>query len=292
MDLGGNQRGVDMGPSAIRLTDLVDHLAALDVEVKDMGNVLVHTRALVDQGDGKAHYAGEILRACDAAAQMTVDALDEGRVPVLLGGDHTVALGGLWGLASRFGPGGVIWVDAHADMNTPATTLSGNVHGMVLAAAMGRCATEPRFAVPEAAKWPTQCVLPEHTVLIATRTLDPGEVAFLRQSGGPRVFTIADIDRRGVSAVAEEAMEIASGAGFLHVSVDMDAMDPHDAPGVGTPVRGGLTYREAHTLMESLASAPFSSMDVVEVNPVLDMGNVTAELAAELVCSMFGKSIL
>lgn len=292
MDLGGNRRGVDMGPSAIRLTDLVERLATLDVNVIDLGNVIVHTRSLIRHGDDHAHYAEEILRSCDAAATMTLEALDEELLPLLLGGDHTVAMGTLWGLAKRFGPGGVIWIDAHADLNTPDTTLSGNVHGMALAAALGRCAHHPLFQTESTRGWPELCVLPEHTVLIATRDLDPGEVAYLRQEGGPTVFTMSDVDRMGIATVAEEAIRIASGAGFLHLSLDLDALDPHDAPGVGTPVRGGLTYREAHTLMELLAASSFTSLDVVEVNPVLDTRNMTAELAAELVCSLFGRSIV
>jgi arginase len=287
MDLGGNRRGVDMGPSAIRLAQLVEHLTELGIDVADMGNVIVHTRALIDEGDSSAHYLDEILRACEAAAQMTSTALDEGRVPVMLGGDHTVALGTLWGMARTHGPGGVIWIDAHADLNSPATTLSGNVHGMVLAAALDRAGSA--FHRPP---WPAQCVLPGHTVLIAARDLDPAEREALRSPGAPRVFTIADIDRRGMAAIAEEAVRIASGAGFLHVSLDLDSVDPKDAPGVGTPVRGGLSYREAHTLMEIIAEAPVSSLDVVEVNPVLDMRNATASLAAELTCSLFGKRIL
>ncbi len=276
-----------MGPSAIRLAELVEQLSHLGVDVEDMGNVLVHTRALIDEGDPSAHYLHEILRSCEAAAQMTCDALDQGRVPLLLGGDHTVALGSMWGMARHHGTGGVIWIDAHADMNSPDTTLSGNVHGMVLAAALGRAGSGFHRA-----DWPEQCVQPGHTVLIAARDLDPAEREILRSPGAPRVFTMADIDRRGISAVVEEAVRIASGAGFLHVSLDMDSIDPKDAPGVGTPVRGGLSYREAHTIMEILAEANISSIDVVEVNPVLDMKNATASLASELMCSLFGKRIL
>lgn len=289
MDLGGNRRGVDMGPSAIRLTDLQERLGSLGIDVADMGNVLVHTRALIDDRDPTAHYLDEILRSCGAAAQMTVDALDDGRTPVMLGGDHTVALGSLWGMARRHGPGGVIWIDAHADLNTPGTTLSGNVHGMSLAVALGRCGDDERFA---GTGWPSQCVLPAHTVLIATRDLDPGEREHLAGENAPTVFTIAEIDRRGIAAVAEDAVTIAGGAGFLHVSMDLDALDPRDAPGVGTPVRGGLSYREAHTLMEIMSTGRVDALDIVEVNPVLDVANATAELAAELACSLFGESIL
>jgi len=289
MDLGGNRRGVDMGPSAIRLTDLVERLDVLGVGVEDLGNVLVHTRALVEAGNGEAHYLDEILRACDAASEMVLDALDRGLLPLTLGGDHSVAIGSMRALASRMGPGGAVWIDAHADMNTPNTTLSGNVHGMSLAVALGRAQSDPRLA---SQRWPAVAVDPAHTALIATRDLDLAERAALSVEGAPRVFTMSEIDRRGIGSVAEEALEIASGAAFLHVSLDLDALDPTDAPGVGTPVRGGLNYREAHTLMEILSSGEISALDVVEVNPVLDVRNTTAELAAELICSLFGATIL
>lgn len=288
IDLGGNRRGVDMGPSAIRLTDVATRLSALGVEVTELGNVLVHTRGLVERGDADAVFLEEILRASDAAASMTVNAVRDGLTPIMLGGDHSVAIGSLWGMASVHGPGGVIWIDAHADLNTPATTLSGNVHGMPLAVALGACAGDPRFA----SAWPARCVLPEHVAIVAARDLDPAERDLLRLPGAPRVFTMQEIDRRGIAAVAEEALEIASGAGFLHVSLDLDSLDPRDAPGVGTPVRGGLTYREAHTLLEIAATGTPDSVDVVEVNPVLDVRNSTGVTAAELLCSLFGASIL
>jgi arginase len=279
-----------MGPSAIRLTPVAEQLEQMGIEVTDMGNVLVHTRALVESGNTDAHFAEEIMRACDAAAQMTVDALDEGLTPVMLGGDHSVAVGSMRGMASRLGKGGAIWVDAHADLNTPKTSVSGNVHGMPLAIALGACSDDPRLAAR--APWPDECVDPAHTVIIAARDLDPGEKEWLNREGGPHVFTIADIDKRGISEIAHSAIRIASGAAFLHVSIDLDSVDPKDAPGVGTPVRGGLSYREAHALMEILSSADVSSVDVVEVNPVLDIANRTGLLAGELICSLFGKRIL
>ncbi len=290
MDLGGNTRGVDMGPSAIRLTELALRLAEIGIETTDLGNVLVHTRALVEAGQPDAHFLNEILRAADSAAEMTQEALSMGAMPIVLGGDHSVAIGSLWGMAQSSGPGGVIWIDAHADLNTPATSPSGNVHGMPLAVALGLCADDPRFRSPS---WPERSVLPQHTVLVGIRDLDPGEREFLQRPDAPRVFTMAEIDRRGIAAVAEEAISIASGAPFLHVSLDMDAVDPNDAPGVGTAVRGGLSYREAHTLLETIASkAQIDSADVVEVNPVLDERNRTAQLATELTCSLLGKTIL
>ena len=289
MDLGGNRRGVDMGPSALRLTSMTSRLASMGIDVVELGNVLVRTRGLVDSGSGDAHFVEEILRACDAAAQMTVDAVERECVPMLLGGDHSVAIGSLRGMASVHGPGGAIWIDAHADVNTPATSPSGNVHGMPLAVALGRCADDPRFASD---RWPARALDHKKTVIIAARDLDQHERAFLRTAEAPRVITMQEIDRRGIAAVADEALEITDGASFLHVSLDLDALDPRDAPGVGTPVRGGLNYREAHTLLEIIATAQPDSVDIVEVNPVLDVRNQTAETASELICSLFGASII
>jgi arginase len=289
MDLGGNRRGVDMGPSALRLTSMTERLTNMGIDVVELGNVLVRTRGLVDSGSGDAHFVEEILRACDAAAQMTVDAVERDCVPMLLGGDHSVAIGSLRGMASVHGPGGAIWIDAHADVNTPATSPSGNVHGMPLAVALGACASDPRFASD---RWPARALDHKKTVIIAARDLDEHERAFLRTPDAPRVFTMQEIDRRGIAAVADEALEITDGAAFLHVSLDLDALDPRDAPGVGTPVRGGLNYREAHTLLEIIATAQPDSVDIVEVNPVLDVRNQTAETASELVCSLFGASII
>ncbi|MCW2955276.1 MAG: rocF [Thermoleophilia bacterium] len=289
MDLGGNRRGVDMGPSAIRLTDLVARLEALGVDVHELGNVLVRTRGLVERGTSDAHFVEEILRACDAAAEMTVDAAQQGLVPLMLGGDHSVAIGSLRGMASLHGRGGAIWIDAHADMNTPESSESGNVHGMVLATALGLCDDDPRF---QSDRWPAQALDPAHTVIVAARDLDDAEKLALRAPNAPRVFTMQEIDRRGIASIADEALSIASGAGFLHVSLDLDSLDPRDAPGVGTPVRGGLDYREAHALLEIIAPAKPNSVDVVEVNPVLDDRNQTAETATELIASLFGASII
>jgi arginase len=244
----------------------------------------------VESGSSDAHFLDEILRACDAAAHMTVDAVERECVPLLLGGDHSVAIGSLRGMASVHGKGGCIWIDAHADLNTPKTSMSGNVHGMPLAVALGRCAEDQRF---HSDRWPDVALDHRHTVIIAARDLDPAEQEYLRSAeNAPRVFTMQEIDRRGIAAIADEALDIATGAGFLHVSLDLDALDPRDAPGVGTPVRGGLDYREAHTLLEVIATANPSSIDIVEVNPVLDVRNETAETAAEMVCSLFGASII
>lgn len=289
IDLGGNRRGVDMGPSAIRLAQLQERLEALGHDVHDMGNVIVHTRSIADHGDDSARFKPEIVRSCESAAEMVEQALADGRFPLTLGGDHSVAMGSLWGMARQHGPGGIIWIDAHADLNTPETTLSGNVHGMTLAVALGRCQPDSGFY---SGAWPRQTVLPERTVLIGLRDLDPAEQEYLRSDGAPTSFTMSDIDRRGLASVVEEAIDIASGGSFLHVSLDMDSVDPLYAPGVGTPVPGGFNYREAHTIMELLSEADISSMDVLEVNPVLDTENKTAELATELICSLLGKRIL
>ena len=289
MDLGGNRRGVDMGPSALRLTNLSERLEGLGIDVVELGNVLVRTRGLVESGTPDAHFVEEILRACDAAAQMTVDAVERDCVPLLLGGDHSVAIGSLRGMASVHGPGGAIWIDAHADINTPKTSGSGNVHGMPLAVALGLCSDDPRF---HSDRWPARALDPKHTVIIAARDLDGPERELLKGPDAPRVFSMQEIDRRGIASVADEALELTKDAPFMHVSLDLDALDPADAPGVGTPVRGGLNYREAHTLLEILATAQPASVDVVEVNPVLDVRNQTAETATDLICSLFGASII
>jgi arginase len=225
---------------------------------------------------------------------MTRASLDAGAVPVVVGGDHSVAAGSVaasadWVRATTGKPLGVIWVDAHGDMNTPDTSESGNVHGMPLAVALGACAEDPRF---HSDQWPDRTLDAARTVIIAARDIDPAEREFLRTPGAPRVFTMQEIDRRGIASIADEALEITKDAPFLHVSLDLDSLDPRDAPGVGTPVRGGLDYREAHTLMEIISTAGPSSVDIVEVNPVLDVRNQTAETATELVCSLFGASII
>ena len=216
-------------------------------------------------------------------------AVGAGELPLVLGGDHAIAVGSLGGLAAAHGgPGGVIWFDAHTDMNTPQTSPTGNVHGMPLAIAL-RLTDDPRF---RSDAWPVPMVVEDHTVLIGVRSVDEGEKRRLRELG-VHVFTMYDIDRRGIGPIVEEAVALASGGAFMHVSLDMDVVDPEQAPGVGTPVRGGITYREAHLGMEILAKhGVVSSLEVVEVNPVLDEHNATASLAVELVCSALGARIL
>lgn len=286
MDLGSARRGVDMGPSAIRYSGLLDRLAAMGCVVEDHGNISVELRELAPLEDEKARYLPEILDSCaDVAARVRAVAA-EGAFPIVLGGDHSVAMGTLAGLHAAFGTGGVVWVDAHGDVNRPETTPSGNVHGMPLAAALGACG----FSLDgfEPAPW----VDPARVAIVGARSLDEGEKDLIRDLG-IRVLTMADIDRRGIAAVMRDAIETARGPGFVHLSFDADACDPEIAPGVGTPVRGGLSYREAHLAMELLAEAQvLSALEFVEVNPILDLANATGALAVELIASALGARIL
>jgi arginase len=287
LDLGAGRRGVDMGPSAIRYAGLGERLAALGIASEDWGNVYTPLRETTDVGSPDARFLDQIRQTCERIAEQVRAAAESGFFPLVLGGDHSVALGTLGGLASLHGPGGVLWFDAHGDLNTPATTPSGNVHGMPLAAALGRAG-----AGFEADSWPLPALAAEHVALIGVRTLDPGEREVV-SSDGIAVYTISDIDRRGVEPVLREAIERVSGAPFVHVSVDMDLVDPVVAPGVGSPVRGGVSYREAHLMMELVAeSGLLSSLELVEVNPILDHENATAALAVELAASALGARIL
>jgi arginase len=287
MDLGAGRRGVDMGPSAIRYAGLEERLAALGVECVDRGNVTGDVAEATAEHDPRARFLPAIRATCERIAGLVGAALDEGRVPIVLGGDHSIALGTLGGLAARRGPGAVLWFDAHGDLNTPETTPSGNVHGMPLAAALGRAG--PAFESPA---WTLPAVLPERVAVIGARDLDDGERALIREIGLP-VHTMSEIDRRGIEAVVTEALERAAGAPFVHISLDLDGLDPEVAPGVGTPVRGGLTYREAHLAMELVAeSGLLCCLEIVEVNPILDRTNATAELAVELAASAFGAITL
>lgn len=287
LDLGAGRRGVDMGPSAIRYAGLEARLAELGLESEDLGNVELVVPEEVAEGDPHARFLAEIKAACEDVAARVKEAREQGQTPLVLGGDHSVALGTLGGLASASGAGGVIWFDAHADLNTPANSPSGNVHGMVLGAALGL--DDGAFG---STAWALPVVDPARTVLLGTRLLDPGEKAAARELG-IRVITMSQIDRVGIERAVREALEHVSGDGFVHVSLDLDVVDPEEAPGVGTPVRGGLSYREAHLAMELVAEAGvMSSLDVVEVNPILDRENHTAALAVELVASAFGARIV
>jgi arginase len=276
-----------MGPSAIRYAGLEERLASLGYDVRDHGNVetaVPEATALVDE---RARFLPEIKETCARIAGKVVEEVEAGAMPLVLGGDHSLALGTLGGLASVHGAGGALWIDAHADINTPETSPSGNVHGMPLAAALGLAG--PEF---ESDVWPLPALDPRRVALLGLRQADTGERKLLREAG-VRVFTMSEIDRIGVERATREALDRIAGAGFVHVSLDMDVLDPEVAPGVGTPVRGGLTYREAHLALELVAESGLAgSLEVVEVNPILDRENTTALTAVELVASALGKTIL
>jgi arginase len=285
LDLGAGRRGVDMGPSAIRYAGLEARLAAIGREVADSGDIHAPVAEATEVGEANAHYLEAILAACGLVAALVSDAASRGQLPVVLGGDHSIAMGTLGGMADARGAGGVLWIDAHGDLNRPHTSPTGNVHGMPLAAALG--AGGNAFA---AAPYPTPSVT--KAALLGTRALDPGERALIRELG-LRVYTMKELDERGVQACTREALDYLRGSAFVHVSLDLDAVDPMFAPGVGTPVRGGLSYREAHLALELVAESGLAdSLDVVEVNPILDRENQTGELAVELVASALGARIL
>jgi len=288
LDLGAGRRGVDMGPSAIRYAGLEQSLSQkLGLQVTDEGNVASPVVESEAMGDPRARFLEQILAVCDQVARLVAAAAGRGALPLVLGGDHSVALGSLVGMAQVRGPGGVVWIDAHGDLNTPDTSPTGNVHGMVLAAALGRGGELFRRD-----GWQLPALAPGKLALVGVRSLDDGERKLLSQLDA-RVFTMSEVDRIGVEPCMREALAHASGAAFLHVSLDMDAVDPDHAPGVGTPVRGGLSYREAHLAMETVAEfGRTDSMDVVEVNPILDRENETGRLAVELVASALGARIL
>jgi arginase len=289
LDLGAGRRGVDMGPSAIRYAGLEQQLTdKLGVRVSDAGNVISPVVETAAMGDENARYLDQILDLCERLSGLVAEAAGRGALPLVLGGDHSVALGSLVGMAqARGGAGGVVWVDAHGDLNTPATSPSGNVHGMVLAAALGLAGDPFRRD-----GWPLPAVDPEKIALVGVRSLDDGERELLGTLDA-KVFTMSEVDRIGIEPCMREALAHAAGAAFLHVSLDMDVVDPDYAPGVGTPVRGGLSYREAHLAMETVAeSGLLDSLDVVEVNPILDRENATGQLAVELVASALGARIL
>jgi arginase len=275
-----------MGPSAIRYAGLADRLASLGHEVIDCGNVPADIAEATDHGDDNARFLRQIKATCERLAEVVRSNVEKERFPLVLGGDHSVALGSLVGMASITGPGGVVWVDAHGDLNTPESSPSGNVHGMVLAAALGLGG--PSFAREG---WTLPAIEGGKLSLVGVRSLDVGERELLSRLDA-KVFTMSDLDRRGIEPCMREALEHAGGSSFLHVSLDMDVVDPDYAPGVGTPVRGGLSYREAHLAMEMVADYSPDSLDVVEVNPILDRENATATLAAELVASALGARIL
>jgi arginase len=287
LDLGQGRRGTDMGPSAIRYAGLDARIAGLGRQVEDWGNVVTAVAEAIDHGDERARFLDEIKATCAEVADLVAKAKAHGFVPLVLGGDHSVAMGTLGGLARGNGPGGAIWLDAHGDLNRPETSPTGNVHGMVLAAALGLAG--PEF---ESDEWPTPALDPSRVALVGVRSLDEAERDLLRELGA-RIYTMSDVDRLGVERAIRESLEHVAGSGFVHVSFDMDVVDPEIAPGVGTPVRGGLSYREAHFALELVAESELAgSLEVVEVNPVLDRENATGRLAVELVASALGARIL
>jgi arginase len=292
LDLGQTRRGVDMGPSAVRVAGLQARLEALGHHVEDAGNVPVPIAETKASGHPHARYLKEITQTCTKAGEQVIKTLEAGKVPLVIGGDHSVAVGTVSGVSEFYRRRnelvGLLWIDAHSDINTPESSPSGNVHGMPLAAIMGLWPSELANIFGFSPK-----VRPENCVLVGVRDIDTTERDNIRKAG-IEVFTMRDIDERGMRAVIEEALRMAGrGTVGYHVSLDMDWIDPEDAPGVGTPVRGGATYREAHLAMEIIADhGRMTSFEIVEVNPVIDEHNRTADLAVELALSAFGKKIL
>jgi arginase len=292
LDLGQGRRGVDMGPSAVRVANLNSRIASLGYAVEDLGNVEVAQAETASEGNASAKYLPEIAATCGRLAATVGQSLSRGRLPLALGGDHSIAIGTMSGVSQHYRElgqkAGIVWLDAHADMNTPESSPSGNVHGMPLACIVGLGPPDLTHLFGYAPK-----VDPHNAVIVGLRDVDQMEKPHVRDSG-VRAFTMRDIDERGLRAVMDEAIRlVCDGTAGFHLSLDMDFIDPQDAPGVGTPVRGGVTYREAHLAMEMICdSGQMLSMEVVEVNPVIDEVNRTADLAVELVLSALGKRIL
>jgi arginase len=291
MDLGSGRRGVDMGPSAIRIAGVADRLRELGHKVVDEGDVVIKNMEELKVGSERARYLGEIARASAIIARKVERLIGLGHFPLVLGGDHSIAVGSFSGIAAfsrqQGKKAGLLWIDAHGDINTPDTSPSGNIHGMPLAVLLGFGPAE-LTSVGGSPK-----VDPANVVLVGVRSLDAGEKKRLKETG-VQVHTMSDIDRHGVHRVMKKALtRITDGTQYVHVSFDLDAVDPTVAPGVGTPVKGGLDYREAHLIMELIADAGvMTSLEMVEVNPILDQGNASAAFAVELVQSGFGKKIL
>jgi arginase len=298
LDLGADRRGVDMGPSAIRYAGLSEKLRALRLNVEDHGNIDAPIAEAINVEQSNAKYLSKVREVCLRLAREVTDSIRADKFPLVLGGDHSIAIGTLAGIHngllrkknSEDGQGefGVIWLDAHGDFNTPDITPSGNIHGMSLAFAAGQ--GSKWFPPP----WPKRSIDPKRIAIVGARQLDPKEQTNLRKTG-IKVLSMADIDRSGMTSVMTDAIRTASNdrRNKFHVSLDLDLVDPSDAPGVGTPVRGGATYREAHLAMEMVCeSSLMRSLEVVEVNPILDQQNATAELAVELILSAMGKRII
>ena len=288
MDFGQDLRGVDMGPAAVRYTGLIHRLRHLGHTVRDRGDISIPIRdEAVQEVVQEKKYLEEITRICESIYTLGHQLVNEGDFPLFVGGDHSIAVGTVAAVTRHDDPMGLIWIDAHGDINTPDTSPSGNIHGMPLAILMG----DGHEALVNVGR-PGPKIQPENVVMIGLRDLDPVEKKRLKNSG-ITVFTMRDIDEQGISSVANKAVMKFAHLKRIHLTVDMDALDPLEAPGVGTPVPGGITYREAHLLMEILAdSKKLTSMDLVEINPILDVANKTAGLAVELTLSALGKSIL
>ena len=292
MDLGSGRRGVDMGPSAIRIAGLAERLTALGHRVVDEGDVDIKNMEELKVGDVRARYLAEIARASRLVAGKVERIVARGHFPLVLGGDHSISIGTVSAIAAasrREGKRvGLLWVDAHGDINTPETSPSGNIHGMPVAALLGEGPPELTSIGGDGPK-----VDPRNIAMVAIRSLDEGEKVRLKHHG-VQVHTMSQVDRNGIEQVMKEALaRVSDGTDRVHVSFDLDAVDPSVAPGVGTPVKGGLDYREAHLLMELLTdSGVMTSLEVVEANPILDDRNASAVFAVELVQSAFGKRIL
>jgi len=292
MDLGSGRRGVDMAPSALRIAGVSDRLCEMGHSVIDEGDLDIRNMEVIRVGDPRARYLKEIVRTSKILSGKIEKVMRNGHFPLVLGGDHSVAIGSITGVAAycrhKRKKLGILWIDAHGDINTPATSPSGNIHGMPLAAVLGLGPRELTHLDGHLTN-----VRPRNVALVGIRSLEEGERTHLKRLG-VNVFTMSDIDRQGIHRVMKKALaNVTDGTDFVHVSLDLDAVDPTVAPGVGTPVKGGLDYREAHLIMEIIAGANvMTSLEVVEVNPILDQKNISAEFAAELVQSAFGKNIL
>ncbi|ORJ55855.1 arginase [Geothermobacter hydrogeniphilus] len=285
MDLGQDQRGVDLGPGALRYAGLAAKLRRLDLQVDDAGNLPIPVRDALDPSRPE-RFRNAILQVCETLYRVVARAVMDGYIPLILGGDHSLAIGSVGG-ASDAASTGLLWIDAHGDFNTPRSSPSGNIHGMPLATLLGEGDPGLVNVGRKGAK-----LRGEDVVLLGIRDLDDEEKERVRASG-ICVLTMRDIDQRGMGAVMEEALERLSGHARLHVSLDVDAVDPREAPGVGTPVPGGLSYREAQLVMEMVAdSGRLAALDIVEINPILDHRNQTAQLAVALAASLFGQRIL
>jgi arginase len=288
MDLGQARRGVDMGPSAIRYAGVVDRLEKLNYTIDDLGDIVIgQPEKVTDTPESNLKNLKAVVEASEKLANTVDQAIQEGSFPLVLGGDHSIAIGTLAGVAKHYKNLGVIWYDAHGDLNTAETSPSGNIHGMPLAVSIGLGhplltgigGFEPK-------------IKPENIVIIGARSLDDGEKELIRQTG-IKVYTMHEIDRLGMTAVIEETINyLANRTDGVHLSLDLDGLDPHDAPGVGTPVTGGISYRESHLAMEMLEETKLiTSAEFVEVNPILDDKNKTASVAVALMGSLFGEKL-